>query len=320
MTVRRPEAAITLGGSALSGPQASMGEVRVDLGVGGAHDRFRGTVLRGSPVADAAPGDAITIELGDADGTDTVLTGEVTAVEKREWGAVVEGLAATAPLSRTRVAQSYLGQTVGAIVDDLVSAGQGTTGRVTATLELSAYHADDRRSVWAHLRELARLAGCELSCDPTGAVDFRPPRTGPADHTLRAGAELLAWSTGPRAPSDAELDVVPYGAASEEGTAKWHLLLKEPEGSSPTGPVLIPAALRAREGATALKDALTATTTRRKGRGQLIAAGDPAIRAGDLVELADMPAGEDATVRATAVTHLFTRAGFVTVLRTEAAA
>jgi hypothetical protein len=320
VTLRRPEATLTFDGSALSSAEAALAELRVELGAGGAHDRFAAAVLRGSPAQDAAPGSTAEIGLGYGDDVETILTGEVTAVVRQPWGAVVEGLAATIALSRVRVGRSYLGQSVASIADDLASSGQGTA-EVAAPLELSAYHVDERRSVWSHLRDLARLAGCELTADASGGLNVRPQKSGLADHTVRGGAEVLAWLAGPRATGDAEIGVVPYGAASEQGAEKWHLLLKEPDGSGGSeAPALVPAGLRARDGAKQLADALAAARARRTTRGVLVVLGDPAIRAGDLVELTDMPSGEDATLRATAVTHLLDGdSGYVTVISGEAA-
>src|SRR4051794_33112089 len=98
MTLRRPEASLTIDGTSLTSAEASLTELRVELGAGGAHDRFAATVLRGSPAADAAPGSTAEIALGYGDDVETVLTGEVTAIARRPWGVVVEGLAATVTL------------------------------------------------------------------------------------------------------------------------------------------------------------------------------------------------------------------------------
>jgi phage protein D len=320
MTLRRPEATLSFDGSRLSAAEAALTELRVELGMGGAHDRFAAAVLRGS-AAIVALGATAEIGLGYQDAVETVLTGEVTAIVREPWGAVIEGLAATITLSRARVGRSYVGQTVASIADDLVSSGQASTAEVAAPLELSAYHVDEQRSVWSHLRDLARLAGCELTADASGGLNVRPPKSGLADHTVRGGAEVVNWVAGPRRIGDAEIGVVPYGAASDQGSDKWHLLLKEPDGSGGSdAPALVPAALRAREGAQGLADALSGARSRRATRGVLIVLGDPAIRAGDLVELTEMPAGEDAMLRATSVTHVLRGdSGYLTVVSGEAA-
>jgi len=320
MSLKRPDAALTLDGRSLSAAEAALESVRVELSVSGAHDRFQCRLGLLSPFVDVEAVADAELALGFGDDLVTVLTGTVSAVERAAWGLVVEGLAATAALSASRIGRSYVGQTVGDVVSDLVSSAGGSTGEVSATTQLSAYHVDERRTVWTHVRQLARLTGSEVSSDAQGAVNFRPVKTGSADHTLRHGADLVAWDVGPRNAAGPEVSVVPFGAASELGTDKWHVLLREPEGSSPSGPVLVAPALRDRDAAQALADALAATAGRGAKGGGVVAVGDGAIRAGDLVELTDMPSGEDGVHRATSVSHLLAAGlGFRTALAVESA-
>src|SRR5262249_12394914 len=130
--------------------------------------------------------------------------------------------------------------------------------------------------------------------------------------------DLMHWSLGPRQPEKSDLAVVPYGAASEEGTDKWHLLLREPDHGAPSSPTLVAAALRDRDAASALGDAL-AKVARRLGRGgEVLATGTPEVRAGDLVKLQGIPDQDDGTWRATGVTHLLDPgAGFCTLVALE---
>ncbi len=321
MSLKRPAAELTLDGRSLSAAEAALAALRVELSVSGSHDRFVCRLGLLSPFVDVEPGASAEIKLGYGDDLATVLSGTVTAVERAPWGLVVEGLAATSTLSASRLGRSYVGQTVADVVNDLVSSAGGTTGEVSAPRDLAAYHVDERRTVWTHVRELARLTGSELSSDPQGALNFRPVKTGPADHTLRHGADLVVWDVGPREAKGPEVSVVPFGAASEEGTDKWHIVLREPEGSSPSGLVLIPPALRDRDGAQALVQALADAATRGGTGGTLVLVGDGSIRAGDLVELTDMPSGEDGVLRATSVSHLLASgAGFRTALAVEGTA
>jgi hypothetical protein len=308
VSIGRPNAELTIDGRALSAAEAALESLRVELSVFELHDRFQARLGLLSPFLDVG------------DDVESVLTGTVSAVERAPWGLLVEGLAASSALSTTRVGRSYVNQSAGDVVDDLVSGAGGTTGEVSATVTLAAFHVDERRSAWAHVRRLARLTGSEVSSAADGAVNFRPVRSGAADRSLRHGADLIAWDVGPRDGGGAGPEVVPFGAASEQGTEKWHLLLREPEGSSPSGPVLVPAALRDRDSAQALADALAAAAVRGAVGGSLVVVGDGSIRAGDLVELTDMPTGEDAVLRVTAVSHLLAPgAGFRTTLTVEGA-
>src|SRR3954468_14044704 len=106
MSLRRPTASLTLAGQAMSGPEAGLTELRVELSAG-VHDRFAAAVLRGSRAGDVAPGASAELALGYGDALETVLTGEVTGVAKAPWGATIEGLGTSIALSRARTGASY---------------------------------------------------------------------------------------------------------------------------------------------------------------------------------------------------------------------
>jgi len=187
-------------------------------------------------------------------------------------------------------------------VSDLVDAAGGDVGEVSSSLQLAAYHADERRSVWAHVLDLARLAGCEVSADGGGAVNFCPPKA-TADHSFRHGAELVAWDVGARDGTGDDIAVVPFGAASEKGSDKWHVLLREPDNGAPSTETLVPAALRDRDAAQSFEQALKDARTRRETRGEVLVTGDAAVRAGDVVTLDDLPGGDGKPLRVVAATH-----------------
>jgi hypothetical protein len=321
MALKRPEAALTLDGNRLTAAQAALGGLTVEVAVGAGHDRFRAALGTLSPFVDVDAGASAVVELGYGDNLETVLTGTVTAVERRPWGLVVEGLAATLSLSRAFLGKSYVSQSVGDIVTDLVGGATGNVGDVSAPLQLAAYHVNERRSVWSHLCALARLAGCELSADGEGALNFRPPKRGAADHSLRHGAELVAWDVGPRDATRTEVSVVPFGAASEQGSDHWHVLLREPDGGPPSDETLVPPALRDRDAAQTFQQAIRDARTRRATGGEALLTGDATVRAGDVVTLDDLPGGDGAPLRVTAATHqLGGKCGFHTHLLVEGVA
>lgn len=321
MTLRRPEAALTIGGERLTAAQAALAGLEVELGVGRLHDRFRAILGEASPFSDASVGGSATIELGYQDDLATVLTGTLTSVRHRAWGLVVEGLGATVTLSRTHLGRSYVSQSAADIVTDLVSSAQGDVGEVSASLQLAAYHVDERQSAWAHVCTLGRLAGCEVSADGQGALNFRPPKNGSPSHSFRYGAELVAWDVGPRDATRADVDVVPFGAASEQGADRWHVLLREPDSGPPTDETLVPGALRDRDGAHTYRQALRDAATRRATGGEVLVGGDATVRAGDVVTLDGLPGGDDGPLRVTAATHwLRGDSGFYTLMRVEGVA
>lgn len=321
MTVKRPTAALTLDGNRLTAAEAALSSLQVELGVGRVHDRFRASLGTLSPFADVAAGATAVVELGFGDELETVLTGTVTDVELHPWGLVVEGLAATLSLSRAHLGRSYVSQSAADIVSDLVSGAQGDVGEISAPLQLAAYHVDERRSVWSHVCALAQLAGCELSAGGEGALNFRPPKSGSPDHAFRHGAELLAWNVGRRAPGGADRSVVPFGAASEQGADRWHVLLREPDGGPPSDETLVPAALRDRDGAQTFEQAIRDARARRATVGEVLVVGDASVRAGDVVTLDDLPGGDGSPLRVTAALHrLGGASGYSTHLRLEGVA
>ena len=223
MSIQRPDAELTIDGRALSAAEAALESLRIDLSLGGSHDRFQCRLGLLSPFLDVEPGAEAEVKLGYGDDLEPVLAGTVSAVERAPWGLLVEGLAATAALSTTRVGRSYVGQSAADVVNDLVSSAGGTPGEVSASATLAAYHVDERRSAWTHVRELARLTGSELSAGGDGSLNFRPVKTGRADHTLRHGADLVAWDVGPAAaparPSPSSRSAPRASRAPRSGTS-----------------------------------------------------------------------------------------------------
>jgi phage protein D len=295
-------------------PEAAAASVDVAIGVGGAHDHASVVLGPLSPWLDLAPGAPAEVELGSGD-TVGVLTGTVERVRHLPWGTLIDVLGPTAPLDRTRVGRAYTGQSVGDIVRELISAGGARPGDVDAGPTLGAYHVDEGRSCWRHLRALAGMFAYELSSGAGGEVHVRAPRTGRADHTLRAGAELVAWAVGPRQLPQAPAEVGPFGAASEQGADAWSLVHHQPGGS---GDHRILPAVRDREAASAVDQAVASAHERAAKAGRVVATGQPEVRAGDLVEL-DGVARASAVYRVRRARHRIDVSGFRTTLDLEAA-
>ncbi len=339
----RPEVALSIGGRALSAPEAALLAARVDLGVGAGHDRAVVALGGLSAFAGTTAGARFALSLGYDGSTTAVLSGTVATVRQAPFGSVVEALAATCALSATRTGRAFLSQSVADIVRALAGEGGVPTGQVEATTRLAAYHVDERRTVWDHLQDLARLAGCETSCDAKGQLCFRPPG-GPggaggaasglaavataaaasllgvsSGARLRYGAELLGWDVGERSPGPDAPAVVAYG----DGPARWHVLVKEPDGGAPSEPTIVPAAVRDRTAAQSMAKGLAAAASRRSAATRLAVVGDASIRPGDQVSVADPPASSApaAGYRAVAVRHQLSPAtGFRSLLTLEGAA
>jgi hypothetical protein len=320
VTLSRPGAGITVDGQALSATESAVSEVLVELGLNGALDTATLVLASLSPVADVAPGASIEVALRVGDEETPVLTGTVIDSRRTPWGAVVVAQTEAAVLARARVGRAYVSQTAGDVVSDLISSGGCRPGTVDAPLDLPAYLVSERQSVWRALQDLARLTGSVVRSRADGAVDFAPPRSRPADHSLRAGAEMLSWAVGDAEPAGAVPAVVPSGAGSEAGSSRWQFLLAEPDNGPPGEPTIAPPSVRTRDAAQSVGDRLAASADRRAGVGVVTIVGGHAVRAGDLVDLTDLSAGPDRTWHVLDAQHLLDRWGLRSRLRLEAAA
>jgi len=322
VSLSRPGVRLTVDGRTLTAAEAALVAVTVSLGPSGAHDPAEVMVWPSSRLAGTAPGARLSIALGPQGDEEDVWSGEVTGVAAGADGVVLDGLAATVALSRQRVSQTFLDRSLADVVRDLAAAAGAEIDEVQGDTRLPAYAIDDRRPVWEHLADLARLFGADLGASPAGALRFVPARSGIADWTLRFGADLLAWSGGagkaPEAPA-----VAAHGAASEAGAEQWHWLLRSPAaaGAGSSAPLRIPGVVRTQDAAAAAGRALAQRAARAAWAGRFETTGRPAVRPGDLVAVAGLPAGDPGTLRVRSVAHrLDGRHGFRTTLNVEAAA
>lgn len=320
MSLVRPDANVVIDGRTLTAAEGAISEISVELGVDGAFDRVSLTLSSLSPVTDSIFGAALQVSMGNRGDLVDVFHGVVVEAQSTPSGLFVEALTDAVALGATRIGRAYIDQTAADIARDLISSGGVTAGTVEAPLELAAYHVDERRSAWRHLRELSRLSGCALRSNADGAVDFSPIRSGRADHVLRRGAELVSWQIGDAGAIGEAPDVVPSGAQSEAGSSRWQFLLAEPDGGAPSTPTVVPAAIRTRDAARNFADVLTKAATRRSATGWLISTGVPKIRAGDLVDVTELQHGPDATWRVLTARHCLDGGGLWSRIRLEAAA
>ncbi len=317
MSLTRPNAVITLDGQSYSSAEAALSRLSAWFSVRGSHDFVELKVWRDSKLTAATVGSKLSFAIGDKGSETDAWSGEVTSIESAADSVTISGLAATIALSRTRVVQTYVDQSVADVVRDLAAGVE--LDQVEGDLNLPAYTIDDRRPVWSHLFDLAALSGAEVGASPSGALRFVAVRTGSADVKLRYGADVLGWQSASRAKPDSA-SVAAYGAASEAGADQWHWIRRTPSAQG-SGPFtrLMPA-IRTRDGADAMAQALGGRATRSAMRGRLMLVGHAGIRPGDLVEMTDLPGPDPGTLRVLAVEHrLDARAGFTTALSVEGA-
>lgn len=314
MSLGRPSALLTVDGRQLNAAEAALVSLKIDLAMGGQHDAALLQLWPNSKFADASAGAKLAVALGDKSAETDVLTGEIGAIRCTPHGLAIEAVSATIALSRTFKSQSYLNQSVADTVNDL--AGAIAIDRVTAPMRLAAYHADNRRSVWAHLQMLARLSGSDLACAADGSLRFVPAGAPALPTKLRYGVDLLDWDVA-RASAGLPAAVGAHGAGSEAGAAKWHWLRR---GSGDGGATRVVGAIATKDAAELASRALKGRAGRAAVRGFVLIVGNASIRPGDSVQLADLSGADPGPLRVVAVRHsLDSASGFLTRLTVAAA-
>lgn len=282
----RPNAVITLDGKAFSAAEAALVALDLQAGLGELGEAQLAFWPR-SKLSGATAGTKLEIALGTAGDETAVFTGTVEVVARTPATLLIEALEPTAALHRRFISRTFLNQTVAAIVRGL--ADPVSVAAAESDLELGQYGVENRRSVWWHLRDLARLAGCDLSVNPAGELLWRPRGRGEM-RALRYGADMLAFIEGDAATIDAAA-VAPHGSASTAGTDRWHWINPDPLGQNPDparvrGPIVSEAA------ATAATDAAKARFAARGKSGRVTVWGRPEVRPGDGIDLQDLPGDE----------------------------
>ncbi|TKB24665.1 hypothetical protein FCL47_17695 [Desulfopila sp. IMCC35006] len=315
MSLFRPACTITVDGADYTGAEAALRSMDLELCLGAVHDQAIIHCSHLSPLRNVQPDAACLISLGAADAEVAVLSGIVSRVEQQLTGVILEVLADTCPLSSFYGAQAYQDQTIADIIKDLAGQAEVATGVIDASITVKIWHVTEQRSAWWHINRLARMGGCEVLCDETGALTVRPAGSGGLSHNLRFSAEILSLQAGRQRDTGVRQQYAPAGAGSELGSDKWHICLREPAGETPDGPAIIDGALRDRDAAGKAADASAARMTRSLFTGRALITGNGAIRPGDTVDLADVPDQDTINARVLSVQHrLDGQNGFTTIL------
>lgn len=345
MALVRPSAVVTVDGKKLTSAEGAITRVRVILGLGPAHDIVDVFCWPSSKLKDVAVGATLTVALGPKDGEADVLTGEVSGVRLTPDGVALEGLAGSVALSRTYTSQSFIGLTIADIVKQLAQAAGVDVDGASGDTNLSAYAIDDRRSAWAHINDLARLIGADVTTTEAGKLKFIAPPAGAGGGLggagasiasqaagaatsllggtgatgLRYGANVLDWRAATRKAPDTAA-VAAYGSASSSGSDKWHWL-QSTLSAAGSGSTMLGYALATQDGATAAADANTARAKRATRRTRVTVVGDPKLRPGQTTQIADIPGDGGGDLRIIAVEHVLdSEGGLVSHLTLELAA
>jgi phage protein D len=323
---RDPAYKVTIAGTVVDTtdePRASTAvALDVRLGLGPAADGVAITIGRvGGPPP--AQGDDLVVELGYAgDPLVRVLTGTVTGVEAGLETALITGHGAGAGLVRSRVDRTFLAKSAGAIVRALAQDAQVTVGRAEDGVTLPAYVIDGRRSLYAHVCDLADLSGFDAYVDPDGALVFERFAGGRTVHALEFAKHILALEGFQQAPRAGVVEAWGVGGGAGRGGEAWAWLVKDfgptkgTEGQGTPKLLLERPAIRTAAVASAAARGLAAEVRRNALRGRLRLAGRPSIRLGDAVRVRDTPdSALNVSFQVRGIAHRLTKhSGFTTTL------
>lgn len=153
-------------GAPASAPQRFVVERGVDVPI----DSLR--VLLGDS-GGVAPGDAVTLDLGDADGTERVFTGSVAELRPTLGGCRLLCLGTMLALVDLRASAFYQERSAGDVARDLAGQAGLEVGQVEDGVTLSRYAVERRQGAHAQLRRLAERLGFSLFADREGKLHFR---------------------------------------------------------------------------------------------------------------------------------------------------
>ncbi len=340
MTLARPSAVVTLDGKRLTSAEGAITRVRVRLGVGPKHDAVDIFCWPSSKLKDAALGAKATVALGTVGSEKDVWAGEISGIRLTPDGVALDALATSIALSRTYLSQLFISVSVSEIVKQLASKAGVDVDSATGDTSLPSYAVDDRRSLWAHVNDLARLIGADVTVTEAGKLKFVASTGGSTGGALggltnavsnivsnalgggagglRYGANVLDWRVTTRSIPDAPT-VQPFGAASEEGSEKWHWIRAVTDSEKQVQQIV--AVARTQDDATAFSDALTIRAKRAPRRAAVAVVGDATLRPGQKTQISGIRGDGGGDLRIVAVEHLLDNdAGFVSRLTVEVTA
>ena len=293
-------------------PRASTVErLEVDLDLDTPADSLRlrlGSVDGLKPVED----DAATVELGYADESSLtlVLTGGIVSVEPGLTLTHVMALSPAQKLLALSHEETFQDMSAGEIVRKLAEEAGLGVARADAGTTFPAYVIDGRRSLYAHMRDLADLSGFLLLVDERGDVVFRPLSQPATTHVFEFAKHIVELEIERGDPESASVDVRGESPGTSRGEDSWAWLTKDSTGSrgtagngSPTRLLERPV-LRTAESTQRAADAAFASLSSRATRGRLRTFGRPQIRLGDTIRIKDVPDDRlDGDFRVHAVRH-----------------
>jgi hypothetical protein len=301
--------------------------------------------------------DEVKISLGyeDNDGLTQVMVSSVVTVEPNITTKRVIAYSGAELLLRTFVDQTYENKNAGQIVRDLVDKAKagsssssnplpvggavgsavggaiaGLTGKTPLEVEKTddgilfpAYVIDSQRSVYHHIHDLAKLCGFDVYVNADGKLVFEEFTGGKIVHVFEYAKHIIELDIQRSPPCADQVEAWGESPAGQGGAESWAWLTNDftnARGSAGSGNLkllLERPALRTRAAAHTAAEAALTDIQRRTLQGQLLILGDPTVKLGDAIRLANLPDNSlNQTYQVRAITHRITKlGGFTTMIQ-----
>jgi hypothetical protein len=273
-------------------------DVAVTLQTAPLLDHARIVFPAAAPV-DVGPDDPVVIALdaGAGDGPVAAFTGKVTAVGRGIRSTTIECSDAGADLAAYRPATTFEQSSASSVIEALCSDVGVEPGAVDAGPTLTAYVADPGRSALDHILRLAGWSGALVTVDGEGRLTTRVLDGSQPDVAIRYGREVIAMSQRKVAtPITSYVVVGEAGASSASPPDSARPTSDFFAGDRPEGPGAgsrwtFEPAFRTPDDAAVAGAAQSRTATSTSHRTTLEAWLLPAVRAGSVVRIDDLPDG-----------------------------
>jgi hypothetical protein len=238
---------------------------------------------------DAAPGDAVTLELDGGEGAETVFTGRVGAIRRRFDGITVTALGPAERLAAARPALALERVTAGEAIRRLAETAEVETGEIAPGPMLAIYAADGRSSALAEIVRLASFTGAQAAFDGDGKLTVPDPARPIEPLPLRYGREIISIDAAQGAAAASPV-VIGEGGDPSGPQARW-IVADFLRGGGASGDRIALPEIRTRQDADTAARAIAAARTARARTVTLTTFLLPALAPGRPVSLADMPEG-----------------------------
>jgi phage protein D len=249
-----------------------------------------------------------------------VFTGQVVCVEPNLESTRVVALSPAQKLLETYRDETFEFKTAGEIVKQLAEDAGVTVAQTEPGTLLPAYVVDGRRSVYAHMRDLAELTGYDLFFNASGELVYRRTIFTTALHVFEFAKHIVELEVRQCAPAAESVEAWGESVGTSQGEESWAWLVKDfsnSKGSAGEGlPKLLleRPALRTGQFAQLAADGALANLQSNATRGRLLTFGRPQVKLGDSLRVKDAPDERvNGDFRVRAVHHRITKKkGFTT--------